>query len=321
MTQFNIVLKNKPEHFYIVTKHKHDYNVVLGDRRHSHDIYITNLTKKRNVDESEAAPLILHLTENNIDCFLYVDSEGRFCSTLAENVIETENTLNAVLQEHTGKLVSSLDTAIIEYLNSIYGDIGLSVSGVINGIASIEPLTHSIKIKNQFNNVSDIMTKVTEAIPYIDGSKMSVITACGRTYLKLLFDIKSNSARLLNNTESFTTTAGITDIIENIACLKTDVSLSHLISCLFKSSETCLNANEILSDIWIFADISEMNEKLSDEIQQDIRTLSSLDATFTEGLETFISDSLEAYYGLSHYDNEYLHELGDFTLYEMAAEL
>ena len=94
--------------------------------------------------------------------------------------------------------------------------------------------------------------------------------------IKFSFDIENNVAKLQNNIENFVTTVNLKDTIRSVMHLTADASFSYQIICSCKPISAALSTEEISLNIQAYIVPSVMNEKLSDEIRQDIHTQSAL---------------------------------------------
>lgn len=261
--------------------------------------------------------------------------------SLKGNNISLRKTMYTALEKQISRLISNADAALIETVGVKSADLKLSATGDITTDTAIETSELSARLSTQ---ITSSISKVCEIIlntcgvhwfdgylyeydnmllsdMYISLPKMSLMTSCGKVYMKFSFDIQENTMSLSSSTTEFITTINLKDTIRSVMHLDADASFSYQIICSCKPISAALSTEEISLNIQVYIVPSVMNEKLSDEIRQDIHTQSALGIASQDKLKTSIADDLEAHHGFGYYDKQYLYYWDNYTLEDMGAEI
>lgn len=344
MTQVDILLGGLPKTYDIVVDNTHRYDIVLDKKYHNYDVYIYNLTDRQGIYGDELDPLIFRLTESMAECFIdismFSDEEYNKLS-LENNDVEVNKQIYATLKEQLIKLQSSVDMALTKTADIEPNSLRLLISGDVTNESVANPEKLSAQLTTQVvSNMSKTVELLLNAsgVHWFDGylyeyddkllsemdltyPKMSLITSCGKMYMKFSFDVKKGLTRLNSNIADFTGYINLKDAIRNNLCLSADTVFGYEILCSCNPISYNLSGTEIALNIVSNITPEGITYFLTDWITQDVRTQSAIGVSGIHKLETSITDEMEAYYGLGRYDNRYLYQWDDYTIYDMGAEI
>lgn len=185
MTQVDILLRSLPEEFDIFIGNQHSYDIVINDEEHFHDVHIYNLVDRQGIYGDELDPIILHLSESTVDCFLdisllenaflytyddrYVNDIDRYPmfvldhggghNYFALNVhpVDVRKTIYAKLYEQAMSITSQVNMALVETVGAEQNNISLSTYGDISNTVSLNTPELSAKLTNQIiSNMSNV---------------------------------------------------------------------------------------------------------------------------------------------------------------------
>ena len=344
MTQIDILLGGLPKEYDIVVDNSHICDVVCSEKYHSYDVIIHNLVDRQGIYGDELDPLIFRLTESTAECFidtsLLIDKEHNDLRLISSDV-DVRKKIYTSLKKQLLKMKSSVDMALIKTADIEQNTLRLLISGEITNESVIKPENLFARFTNQIvNDISKVVELMLNAsgVHWFDGylyeyddmllsemdltfPKMSLVTSCGNMYMKFSFDIKKCITRLNADISDLTGYINLKDTIRNNLHLTSDPVFNYEIICSCNPLSSVLSETEIKLNIISNITPEGISYILTDWITQDVRTEAAIGVSSVNKLKTSITDEMEAYYGLGRYDNRYLYQWDDYTVYDMGAEI
>ena len=344
MTRIDILLGGLPKTYEIVVDKNNHHDIICDKGHHSYDVNIYNLTDRQGIYGDELTPLIFHLTESNIDCFIGVDmlqEESYNNLSLESNRLQISKQTYALLKKQIAKLKTNAEISFVKTADVETNNLTLSSSGEITNISHGRPKQSSARLVSQ---ITDNLSKVVElmlnasGVHWFDGylyeyddmllsemdltyPKMSLVTSCGKMYMKFSFDIEKSISYLGCNIADFIAYVNLKETIRNNLNLTADIPFSYQIICSCNPMFASLETPEMSVKVIAYSTPEDIVMEFTDWITQDVRTETALGVTSQSKLNTSITDEMEAYYGLGRYDNRYLYSWDDYTVYDMGAEI
>ena len=345
MTQVDILLGGLPKEYDIIVNNTKSFDVICKDKHGDYDVYIYDLTDRQGIYGDELDPLIFRLTESEAECLIdinmLIDEDYSNLSLKGSN-LNINKQIYTSLKENITRLKTIADVSLVKSAELEENVFRLLTSAGVTNIASVKPQSLSARLTNQItSNMSKVVEILLNAsgVHWFDGylyeyddrllsemdltyPKMSLVTSCGKIYTKFSFSLEKNTICINSDIPDFTAYTNIKDVIRNDLHLKTDVDFEYQIVCscnplLFSLEES---DNIPMSVITYISPIGVISE-LSDWIVESVHTESAIDVVSASRLSIAITDEMEAYYGLGRYDNRYLYQWDDYTIYDMGAEI
>ena len=345
---YDVLIKNKTQSHDIYIYNLVNKQSIYGDEL---DPLIFRLTEDEIeclLDVSLIETALLHQYDDrlltNLDRFpisVLEHGGGYNYFSLKESKLSLRKTMYAALQKQIAYLSTNAGVSLAESVGVTQSRLKLTTGSRITNTVTANtekfPAQLVTQIRSSISKVCEIILN-TCGVHWFDGylyeyddmllsdmymslPKMSLVASEGRVYMKFSFDIENSVAKLQNNIENFVTTVNLKDTIRSVMHLTADASFSYQIICSCKPISADLSTEEISLNIQAYIVPSAMNEKLSDEIRQNIHTQSALGIVSQDKLKTSITDDLEAHHGFGYYDKQYLYYWDNYTLEDMGAEI
>ena len=343
MAQIDILLSGLPKEYDIVVDKNRSFNIICSDRHHDYDVYIYNLTDKQGIYGDELNPLIFRLTQNEVDCLIDVNllSDKNYSYlALDGSKVEVDKKMLVALREQILKLKSNVDMALVKTTDVKPNEFKLLTSGEVTNTTRVDTTKLSARLTDR---VTSSMSKVVELLLNASGTfwfdgylyeydewllsdmdliypKLSLVTHCGKMYMKFTFDIGEHNLHISSDIADFTSNVDIRNIVRNTLQLSDDVDFSYQIICSCNQNIFALNNPEISISISSLIYPKQSLAKLSNQTLKEMEIASGLGVVSQTILTTFmVADEMEAYYGLGHYDNRYLYQWDNHTIHNMGA--
>lgn len=343
MAQIDILLSGLPKEYDIVVDKNRSFDIICSDRHHDYDVYIYNLTDRQGIYGDELNPLIFRLTQNEVDCLIDVNllSDKNYSYlALDGSKVEVDKKMLVALREQILKLKSNVDMALAKTTDVKPNEFKLLTSGEVTNTTRVDTTKLSARLTDR---VTSSMSKVVELLLNASGTfwfdgylyeydewllsdmdliypKLSLVTHCGKMYMKFTFDIGEHNLHISSDIADFTSNVDIRNIVRNTLQLSDDVDFSYQIICSCNQNIFALNNPEISISISSLIYPKQSLAKLSNQTLKEMEIASGLGVVSQTILTTFmVADEMEAYYGLGHYDNRYLYQWDNHTIHNMGA--
>jgi len=343
LAQIDILLGGLPKEYDIVVDKNNSFDIVLDERYHSYDVYIYNLTDRQGIYGDELDPLIFRLTQNEVDCLIDVNllSDKNY-SYLALNgsKVEVDKKMLVALREQILKLKSNVDMALVKTADVEPNELKLLTSGEVTNTTRLNTAKLSARLTDRITaNMSKVVELLlnTSGTHWFDGylyeyddwllsdmdliyPKLSLVTTCGKVYMKFTFDIGEHDLHITSEIADFVSNVDIKNVVRNTLQLSDDADFSYQIICSCKQNIFALKNPEISISISSLIYPKQSLAKLSNQTLKEMEVAAGLGVVSQTILTTFmVADEMEAYYGLGHYDNRYLYQWDNHTIHNMGA--
>lgn len=343
MAQIDILLNGLPKEYGIVVDKDNSFNIILNEKHNDYDVYIYNLTDRQGIYGDELDPLIFRLSESMVDCLIDVNllSDKNYSYlALDGSKVEINKDIFVALKEQIAKLKTNVDMALVKTADVESNELKLLTSGDITNMARLSTPKLSARLTDR---ITANMSKVVELLLNTSGTywfdgylheyddwllsdmdliypKLSLVTTCGKVYMKFSFDIGEHDLHLSSDIADFTSNVDIKNVVRNTLQLSDSIDFSYQIICSCNQNIFALTNPEISISIVSLIYPEQSLATLTNQTLKDMEIAASLGVVSQTILSTFmVADEMEAYYGLGHYDNRYLYQWDNHTIHNMGA--
>ncbi|MDO4562219.1 MAG: hypothetical protein Q4C12_00135 [Clostridia bacterium] len=261
--------------------------------------------------------------------------------SLKESTTNIRKTIYASLQEQSMSLVFSAGMALVETMGLEEHNMTLSVSGDITRIMTLTTPNLSAKLKNQIKaNMTNLCELIMNAtgVHWLDGylheyddrllsdmyvtyPNMSLVSMCDKVYMKFSFEPEGHNMSLDGSAPDFVTTSIIKDAVRSVMQLDSGTSFEYEVVIGCNPMDTSLNSSEVSLNVIAYMYPEAIETSFSNRTVRDIHTKSALAVTSQSRLNTSVTEEIEMYYGLGHFDRNYLYYWDTYTIEDMSAEI